>query len=276
MKLIAWDTSSKLGVLCAIEWDERARGNQFKPEEFEKSVRGMTLDVDAQHSEKLLWGIDQLLKQCGWTKDEVDLFGVGVGPGSFTGLRIGITTARTLAHALGKPLIPFSSLVALSRNAAAELKAAGNRVVVVAATDASKGELFYLAGAAKSLDDCIIPPEEDFAGVWKRGVDEKTLAPDEIVRALKRRLSEGKGNSQWIVLGEGALRYPELWEKIAKSKRILPQAESAHRIQPVAIAWLCWQAYQRGLVRPPLAVTPQYLRESDAERKLKQGLLGRN
>jgi len=129
MKLLAWDTSSKLGVLCAVEWDERARGSQFKPEAFEKSVQGLTLDVDAQHSEKLLWGIDQLIKRCGWTKDQIDLFGVGVGPGSFTGLRIGITTARTLAHALGKPLIPFSSLVALSRNALPEIKKAGNRVV---------------------------------------------------------------------------------------------------------------------------------------------------
>jgi len=276
MKLIAWDTSSKLGVLCAVEWDERARGNQFNPDTFEKSVQGIVLDVDAQHSEKLLWGIDQLLKQCGWNKDQIDLFGVGVGPGSFTGLRIGITTARTLAHALGKPIVPFSSLVALSRNAVAELKDTDNRVVVVAATDASKGELFYLAGAAKSLEDCIVPGDESFPGIWKRGVDEKTLDPDEIVRALKRRLSEGKGNSQWMVLGEAAIRYPELWEKISKSKRVMPKSEASHRIQPSSIAWLCWQAFQQGMVRPALTVTPQYMRESDAERKLKQGLLGRN
>jgi len=93
---------------------------------------------------------------------------------------------------------------------------------------------------------------------------------------VKRRLSEGKGNSQWMVLGEAALRYPELWDRIAKAKRIIPESAEAHQIQPTNLAWICWQAFQRGLIRPPLAVTPQYLRESDAERKLKQGLLGRN
>jgi tRNA threonylcarbamoyladenosine biosynthesis protein TsaB len=273
-RLIAWDTSSKVGALVALEWDDSGAKS---PAAFPyRLVSEWTLNIDAaQHSERLLWGIHQMLEACGWKLADVDFFGVGIGPGSFTGLRIGITTARTLAQTLGKPLIGVSSLAALARPVGLHFADRKERVIVIASSDAAKGELFALVGAARSLTDCVAMADGDFPGLWKRGVEEEVLSPEEIVKLVKRKLSEGaaREKASFVRIGEGKTRYAEVWKALPKAKEVEIPIPFIDHVQGRFLGQLCFEGIQAGLARQPLDVHPRYLRVADAEKKLKSGEL---
>ena len=275
MKLLAFDTSSKAGALVALEWDPQSKAGWDDV----RLIGEWTLNVDLTHSERLLWGVHQLLESARWTIEDVDVFGVGVGPGSFTGLRIGVTTARTLAHALNKPLIRVSSLAAMTRPVANWLSIhpdpAMRRTIVIGSTDACKGELFAIFGSARSILDCVSLAEGDLAGLWKRGVEEQVLKPEDLMKAVKRKLAEGGSTKEgfWVAVGEGRRRYSEAWKLLpAKRELQLPQV-FFDQVQGRYLGLLVWEAYQAGLATDPLGVHPRYLRASDAELKLKAGLL---
>jgi tRNA threonylcarbamoyladenosine biosynthesis protein TsaB len=276
MKLLAWDTSQKSGALAALEWDPAGRSGWAGV----RLVAEWTLNVDATHSERLLWAIHRLLESARWKIEDVDIFGVGVGPGSFTGLRIGVTTARTMAHALGKPLVGVSSLAALARPVALWLassgsaggKASGKRTespLIVATTDACKGELFALWGSARSMRDCVAMADGDRHGLWKRGVEEEVVEPDALVRKIKRKL----GAASWIALGEGRGRYADAWAKLPRARELEVPVPHADQVQGRWVGMLAWEAVQAGLAGEALGVHPRYLRASDAELKLRAGLL---
>lgn len=275
-RLIAWDTSSKVGALVALEWDDL--GTKPTGALPYRLVSEWTLNVDAaQHSERLLWGVHQMLEACAWKLGDVDFFGVGIGPGSFTGLRIGITTARTLAHTLGKPLIGVSSLAALARPVGLHFSDRKERVIVIASSDAAKGELFALVGAARSLKECVALADGDFPGLWKRGVEEEVLTPDEIVKLAKKKLAEGASREKalFVRIGEGKTRYGEVWKALPKSKEAEISIPFIDHVQGRFLGQLCFEGIQAGLARSALEVHPRYLRVADAEKKLNSGELKR-
>lgn len=108
MRLLSFDTSSQAIHICLLE---AATGNAGS------STASLTLDIAAQHviepregmrqetSALLMPGIVQIMESRGWTRTSLDVIVVGQGPGSFTGVRTGVVTARTLAQALHLPLI---------------------------------------------------------------------------------------------------------------------------------------------------------------------------
>lgn len=275
MKLIAWDTSSKAGAVVALEWD----ANSPLPWASPRWVAEFTLNVDCTHSERLLWAIHQTLEAARWRLEDVDVFGVGVGPGSFTGLRIGVTTARTLAHTMEKPLVAVSSLAALARPAAlhfaqfatSSLDSKESKTLVIAATDACKGELFALWGTAKSVSRSALPPEGDFLGVWQKGAKEQVLSPERLAQVLTRKLATT--SARWIVIGEGRQRYSSLWDQLPRSREIKDSLLFPAYVQGRYLGLLVWEVYQAKVLRESLDVYPRYLRASDAELKLKAGLL---
>lgn len=262
MKLLAWDTSSKVGSIAALEFSSENPSDWAQV----RLVAEMTLNVEATHSEQLLWAVDQILKACRWDLKQVDLFGIGAGPGSFTGLRIGLTTARTLAQTLNRPLLGVSSLAALARPIALHFSNLKTPPLVIAATDACKGELFALWGGASDVLKCF---SEDQKG-WGRVVKEQVITPDVLIESVQKKL---KAKQSWVVVGEARQRYQEIWNSLPKKSELSVPFPFWNSVQGRYIGVLAWEAFCAGLAKNPLEVHPRYLRASDAELKLKSGVL---
>ena len=92
------------------------------------------------------------------------------------------------------------------------------------------------------------------------------------MRALKRKLAIAK-RGRWIAVGEGRKRYGPAWDCLHRSREIAPRAPALDHVQGRYVGMLAWEAWQAGLAREALSVHPRYLRVSDAELKLKAGLL---
>ncbi len=123
MVLLAVDTTTPSGSVALF------RGHRLLGE--------VNLESAVTHSARLLRSIDVLLKSQGLTIREVEAFAVASGPGSFTGIRIGVTTVKSLAFASKRPVVPVSGLSALASKLASS--GAGLAAPVL---DAKKGEIY--------------------------------------------------------------------------------------------------------------------------------------
>ncbi len=270
MRVVAWDTSTKSTALVALEWQEGARDGWASVQ----VVAELVLSNELTQSERLVWGIHSLCESARWTLDSLGGLGVGVGPGSFTGLRIGVTTARTLGQALAIPVVGVSSLAATARPLAVSLGAyRKERTLLVTAVEACKGELYLLVGSARSVMDCITLASGDSPGQWKRGVEEAVCTYDEGRALVKRKLNEGPRGQRkdWVMLGNRKMKAdPSFWKILSATKPL--EIVDAEGPIPRALGQLVWEGWQAGQTRDALSVVPRYLRASDAEKKLRARL----
>lgn len=102
MKILGIDTSTPIGSVALIDG--------------ESLVAEHTLNIVKAHSSRLMPAIDTVLKWGDITAEELDGCAVGIGPGSFTGIRIGIATIKSLCYALDKPIVGVSTLEAIAYN----------------------------------------------------------------------------------------------------------------------------------------------------------------
>ena len=128
MYILGIDTSGRDGSVALASGDDQS----FEVLEFRPLAGG-------QYSAELMPRIAEILLSRGLSKDSVDLYAVCSGPGSFTGLRVGLSTAKGLAEVLGKPLVAVTALEAISINARhSDL----NPASTIAALDAQRNEVF--------------------------------------------------------------------------------------------------------------------------------------
>lgn len=102
MKILGIDTSTPIGSVALIDDDN--------------IVAEHTLNIVQAHSSRLMPAIDNVLKWGDITPDALDGCAVGIGPGSFTGIRIGVATAKSLCYAVDKPIVGVSTLEAIAYN----------------------------------------------------------------------------------------------------------------------------------------------------------------
>ncbi len=268
-RFLAWDTSSVTGVVCAFEVSNEKSSRRLK------RVAEWALSLEtSKHSERLLWTIDTVLQSAGWDLPSLSGIAVGVGPGSFTGIRIGMTTAGMLATQLKIPVIPISSLALLARPVADAIPVDGPKTLIIACTDATKGEWFTLLGSAKSVRGCVAMPEGDQAGIWAKGVNEKALTPEELFQEANATLEKWGKDAAWIAVGQSVERYEDLFKALPQKQRLAlsPQLVS-NLVEPKTLAQLAFEAIQQGIQRDSQTLRPRYLRDSEAEVKLRKGLL---
>ena len=190
-----------------------------------------------RHCENLTPAIEFLCVQAEVTLDEIGLVAVDVGPGLFTGLRVGLATAKAIAFARRVPMIGVSSLDLLA------FPVRFSNRLIVAAIDARRGELYHAF-------------YRQVPGGVQRVRDYAVGTPDDLMSEL---VATGE---ELLLVGDGIHRYRETFEGLAKVE-IVDQASS----QPSA-ASLVQLAHARALredFAQPADIEPIYLRRPDAE-----------
>ena len=112
----------------------------------------------------------------------------------------------------------------------------------------------------------------DAPGIWAKGVSEQTLTPEEVFEKAKEYLSKHPKES-WIAVGQSVERYSDLFKTLPAKRRVSFHAHGMHQPQPRILATLMWESLQQGVTRDSLLLRPRYLRDSEAEVKMKKGLL---
>jgi tRNA threonylcarbamoyladenosine biosynthesis protein TsaB len=204
-------------------------------------------DEHPGHATRLLALARELLEQAGAGWRSIERIAVGLGPGTFTGLRVGIATARGLAQSLSCELVGVSSSLALAT--AAAKPAGGDREVrVVAVIDARRGEVFasaYRQQGSQPLAE-LVPP--------------RAVAPERLGVVIALAEEQGAGSAEWLAVGDGAVRHRH---ELEEQPLVIPAGSSSlHLIDAGTICEL-------GLSERPVAaheqLLPDYRRRPDAE-----------
>jgi tRNA threonylcarbamoyladenosine biosynthesis protein TsaB len=220
MIFLAIDTSGKEGSIALVRAPEDASNAS------ELSILNVVPLEGGTFSAQLVPQIASLLAKHGLGKNDIAAFAVASGPGSFTGLRVGLAAIKALAEILGKPIAAVSRLEALARSA-------GIRGTVVAALDAGRGEVY--------------------AGIYD--VEDAAHLQSERLLTISELLGESVGH---------VLVTPDA--KLAETARAAGlRVEHVGPVRSDAIARLAWEKIRESETVSPEDLEANYIRRSDAE-----------
>jgi tRNA threonylcarbamoyladenosine biosynthesis protein TsaB len=224
LKILGFDTSTRSGSVAILENEEL--------------LAEVIFHQSKTHSERLLPSIKYLLQDSALHLDDMDAIAVTAGPGSFTGLRIGLSTLKGLGWALEKPLLGISTLIALAYNLAYS-----NRKICPL-LDARKGEvytaLFHFHG-------------EEIV----RETDDMVIAPAELVEKIEGEI---------VFLGDGIRKYGDLIKKKMNHKcSFLFVPPALWSIRASNICRLGLSAIKKGEGKEAKEISLNYIRPSEAE-----------
>jgi tRNA threonylcarbamoyl adenosine modification protein YeaZ len=223
MKILAADTSTSTGSVALLEKD--------------RLVAEWTLDSDQTHNRRLLTTVDFVLRETGWAIRDIDGFAATAGPGSFTGLRIGLSTIKTTAWVLKKPFAAISSLDALAIPLSFTLQP------VCALVDARKKEVY-----------CGIYKPDGKGNHCLQG-SYQVMPPEQIADHI---------TEPTFFCGNGWLLYQDfLCDKLGE--RVLEVSGPYHTIRAGFVGILAYDKFLSGIPDDPMTSTPFYVRPSEAE-----------
>jgi len=234
MKVLAIDTSSVVAT-AAIMDDE-------------KLVCEYVLNHKKTHSQKIMTMIEEMLSSSELNIEDIDVFAVASGPGSFTGLRIGAATIKGLAHAVNKPVVGVSTLDGLAFNLPF------CKYLICPIMDARREQVYN--ALYKWVDNTFYIIE-----------DYRALALEQLIEELKAR------NEKVMFTGDGVPVFKEkLMSELGELCEFAPLSCRLQRAS--AIAELALQRAKEGQVESYLTFKPFYLRKSQAEREYEKKCCG--
>lgn len=217
--ILAIETATRAGSVAVV------RGREL--------IESVSGNADESHSISLLEMIEDVLERSGAGLSDLDLFAAANGPGSFTGLRIGLATIKAFAICMNKKCAAVSTLAAIAH-------AAGNSEHTIALLPAGRGELF--AQSFKVADFGV------------RALDEAAhLTPCAV---LERYVDVRRAT----LAGEGAYAYAEVFDSSTRLWVLAPRSELA-----ASVAHLAFDDYRRGELLGAEEIQASYVRPSDAE-----------
>lgn len=201
------------------------------------------MNIKAAHSGRIMTEVDIVLRRAGLTVHEIDVFGIAAGPGSFTGLRVGLSTLKGLSFATGKKVVSVSTLEAFAWNIPFSLH------LVCPLLDARKKEVYAAV---------FEWAEEGFRKI----IGEQTLKLDALLYDFL-----GNRGKTVVFLGEGALLYRNQIQATLKEKAFFAAPQDMVP-SPANVAYLCMKKAQDNMFDDPAQLVPRYIRKSEAEIKL--------
>lgn len=229
MKVLGIDTSTKVATIGIIDEEEL--------------IGEYSLSKDMSHSEKLMPMVKEVLENIDLKIGDIDLYTVGLGPGSFTGLRIGAATIKSFAHLFNKPIIGVSTLESLAYN-----------------LYLSKATIMPMLDARR---DRVYTALYTFQGSDIREIEASQILE---IKDIGEKLKEYENI---IVNGPGSSVYREEIKKALGDK--VQFASSGQNIsRAVSICELALEKYRKGQRDDFFTLTPDYIRPSQAERELKK------
>jgi tRNA threonylcarbamoyladenosine biosynthesis protein TsaB len=198
-------------------------------------IVGSDVDPTQRHARGLFPAIEQVCERGGIAPAELDAIAVGIGPGSFTGLRVGLTAAKVLTHVAGCKLIALESLEIFA--------AATGPATVIAVADAQAANWYMARYEVQAEADTV-----------------RLAGPDIVPRDEVLRLNEP---ASWLT-GPGLERAPA--DALARCRlRVAPATQ--WQPQALVMARLALRAFEAGRFAQPLLLEPLYIRPSAAEER---------
>ena len=229
MRILAIETATMLGGVALMDSGEGLMAER-------------RINVRSTHSESLMPELEAMLRLAGVEARELDAVAVSIGPGAFTGLRIGLSAAKGLCFSAGLSLVPVPTLEAMAYC----LPYSG--IPVCPMLDARKREVYAgLFSTESGWPEALLRPAAKKAGDFAAGIE---------------------GHERVIFLGQGALAYAEdIRRSFSGEALFAPWHLMAP--SPASVAAMGLQLLDAGDLPDPICLTPAYLRSSEAELKAK-------
>jgi len=229
LKILALDTSTMMAT-CAVLDENQVLGEY-------------SLNQSETHSENLVPMVKEVLDNLFLKVEDIDLYGVAIGPGSFTGLRIGVATVKAFAHIYNKPVVGISTLEALAYNLP-------YNKTIVPMIDARRDRVYtgiytWEDGATKTLMEPTVLDINDLLDILEKDYEDV------------------------VVNGNGSVLHRETIKDRLKDK-VKFSTMGNNYCRALSIGELALKKYRDGNMDNFYTIVPEYIRESQAQRDLRK------